>query len=425
MPAICPQKRLDDNPGLVQPGWMTNTVRLITEARAGRPTIYCLTWYPEAGERRRQRFSDEKEALREKRKIEQALAKRRSPLTPVEEDEYRSATLYRDEFAPASSILDLIKLAVRHVATESKAININVVQAAKEFIESRSDKESFSIRHRQTVRQHMNRFILKFGHEPLRSVSHDGIKDYLSKEVGGEPKTRLQHLITIRSFFRWAQIKKEWLPYGSPTPADKVDRPVVRRKDHIVYTPEEIIRQLIFTPSRLLMYVLLGQFAGVRGDERLRMFWSHWHSDEENKLVLDETITKNQTRRIVDVQPNLAEWMSALRGNPNEPMVPVADPYDDYRNIFKAACVKSRHNAHRAGFASYHLALFQNASLTALQDGHTPSQLLTGYRSIKGVTQKSAQAVFDITPSCVLKYARDNCLPMPEWTDKFALTVAV
>ena len=54
-------------------------------------------------------------------------------------------------------------------------------------------------------------------------------------------------------------------------------------------------------------------------------------------------------------------------------------------------------NALRHSFASYHLALHQNAATTALQLGHTDSRLLfEHYREL--VHPEDAKAFWEITP---------------------------
>jgi integrase len=51
----------------------------------------------------------------------------------------------------------------------------------------------------------------------------------------------------------------------------------------------------------------------------------------------------------------------------------------------------------RHGFASYHLATFQDAPATALQLGHTNTAMLYGhYREV--VTPETAQAYWSILP---------------------------
>jgi hypothetical protein len=69
--------------------------------------------------------------------------------------------------------------------------------------------------------------------------------------------------------------------------------------------------------------------------------------------------------------PNLAAWLTAFREGPDDFIVPERNPFDYTGRIAKSAGVPSKPNALRAGYASYHLELFDNAALTAKNDGHT------------------------------------------------------
>jgi integrase len=246
-------------------------------------------------------------------------------------------------------------------------------------------------------------------------LQHFEIKHYLDKTIGGAPKTQLQHLITIKAFFRWMRDVKKCLPYGLPTAAEDVQPPKVTRSEHEVYTPEEFMRLLAAAPANMVLFYALGQFAGIRSAERTRLNWSHWREAEGNNLVLNTDITKTGQRRLVDVMPNLAAWLTAFREGPDDFIVPERNPFDYTGQIAKRAGVPSKNNALRSGYASYHLELFDNAALTAKNDGHTVAELLTTYRSIAGVTKKSAREMFDITPQTVIKYASAHGLPSPDW----------
>ncbi len=172
---------------------------------------------------------------------------------------------------------------------------------------------------------------------------------------------------------------------------------------------------LAVTPAAVLPFMLLGQFAGIRAEERLRLKWSHWRAEEDNKLVLNEDVTTTKRRRRVDVLPNLDAWLRGLRGAPDEHIVSDRNPFRNTKRIFAAAGVQTKPNAFRAGFASYHIELFDNIELTAKLDGHSVEQLKTSYQSISNVTKDTARAMFAITPSSVRDFAQKQNLPPPDW----------
>jgi integrase len=390
------------------------------ENRAGSPT-YVVTWYPQDADgksrRARLRFSDSKKAERKADEIETWMRRSQDPMTPETIKEAQTAFMLRDQLFPGMSLPKIIQEHSKRGQTIMPTILVK--QAGLAFIETRSNPNNYAERTRKTIRNHINRFNEQFGFRLLSSISAEDIETYLREAVGGCGKTQNQHLITIRSFFRWARLKKQWLDYAKPSAAELVDSPKVSRAEHEVYSPEEFTRILACTPTSLLTFMLLGQFAGIRSEERLRMKWGHWRTDEDNKFVLNEDVTKTNRRRRVDVQPNLAEWLLPLRSHPDDLIVPYRNPFQQTGKILRAAGVKSKQNALRAGFASYHLELFDNPALTAKNDGHSPNELETSYKSISGVTKKTAREMFDITPDRVIDYARAHGFPTPEWANKY------
>lgn len=389
------------------------SLRKETRSDNGKP-VFILTWTPRPNQRKRLSFSDEELANERADEIEELVSAGHQTLVDVPHSELATAVMLRNESAPGVPLHEIVRFYLDHNNAGVFVAGATVADAGAKFILSRSSADDFAPRHCQTVRQHINRFMAVFGHRMFNTIASDEIKKYLST-IGTAGKTRLQHLITIKSFFRWARDKENILPFGRPTAAEQVTPPKVTRAEHEVYTPEEFVRLLIFTPAVLVPYMVLGQFAGIRSEERLRLLWRHWRADEDNKIVCNQDVTKTSKRRRVDVLPNLAEWLSAFRGAPDDPMVNRHSPYKLTTKIAQNAGVPWKDNALRAGYASYHLEMFDNAALTAKNDGHSVDELETSYKSISGVTKQTAQKMFEITPESVLNFAHEHNLPVPDW----------
>jgi integrase len=390
-------------------------VSVYTQKRPDGKPSFIVAWAPTPGDRQRRCFSNEREAEAEADRIEVLLQRGLAAVTYIPKRHLAEIGAFWAQKPDSVTGNDIIRFWIEeHRVSET----VLVAHAGRAFIESRSDPDKFADRTRSTVRQHINRFIRAFAQSPLNGIKHEHIDMYLTQIIGGVGKTRNQHLITIKSFFRWARDKKQWLPYGKPTAPELVDAPRITRTEHTVYTPEEFTRILVFTPADMLMFMVLGQFAGIRTEERLRLQWHHWRDGEDGKIVLNEEITKTNKRRRVDVMPNLAIWLAAFRGAPEDYIVAERDPFRLTKKMFGLAGVERRPNALRAGYASYHLELFDNAALTAKNDGHTVQELETSYRSINGITKAKAQEMFNITPQSVLDYARQHNLPQPNWASK-------
>ncbi len=390
-------------------------VSVHTQKRPDGKTSFIVAWTLTPGDRQRRCFSNEREAEAEADRIEVLLQRGLAAVTEIPKRDLAEIGMLWAQLPAGVSCYEII----RHwIENHHLSKTVLVADAGRAFIDSRSDADKFADRTLSTVRQHINRFIRAFERSPLNAIKHEQVDTYLTQVIGGVGKTRNQHLITIKSFFRWARDKKQWLPYGKPTAPELVDAPRITRREHTVYTPEEFTRVLVFTPADMVMFMVLGQFAGIRTEERLRLQWRHWRGEEDGKIVLNEEITKTNRRRRVDVMSNLAIWLAAFRGAPEDYIVAQRHPFRLTKKIFGLAGVQQRPNALRAGYASYHLELFDNAALTAKNDGHTVQELETSYRSINGITKSKAQEMFNITPQSVLDYARQHNLPQPNWANK-------
>lgn len=378
-----------------------------------------VSWTPDKEPRKRVSFSIDRieEAESEATRIDDLMRRGYDGVAEAPRGEIAALVRFREQFPTVSlsRVFEVYALSENVIAPEGSSMLVKT--AVEEFIESRNT-EDFSDRHYDTVKGHLNRFATHLGHMKLVELNadHELIVAYLKNVVGGKPKTRKQNLITIRSFFRRCRDKKKGLLPLGPTAAEMVDFPKVVSSEHKVYTPTQFTRLLVFTSERMIMFFVLGQFAGIRSSERLRLIWEHWRVDEDNKIVCNKDVTKTERRRRVDVLPNLGTWLKYFRGEPDEFIVDDRSP--DPGPVAAKAGLEWHHNGLRAGYASYHLELFQDAALTAKNDGHSVNELETDYMSISGVTKKTAQEMFDITPQAVLAYAKAHKLPTPEWAGR-------
>jgi len=149
-------------------------------------------------------------------------------------------------------------------------------------------------------------------------------------------------------------------------------------------------------------------FCGVRTTELLQLMWSDVNLDE-SVLRISGRVAKRRSVRAVDIQSNLTEWLFAYR----RPVGPIFPDRAAWRFQFdkvrkEAGLLKDwPHNAMRHTFASYHLQMFGNANLTALQLGHKDIAMLDNH--YKGLTTKSeAKSFWGIRPG-----RRASVIPFP------------
>lgn len=405
-------------------------VTIISSTRSDGKNVgresHTVCWTPAPGDRRRLSFSDLVAANAEADRIEELMKRGFAAVTKVPRAEFTTFLLlceqipgFPETVKPHHVVQSYLE---RHSpAWKTQAATVEIVCAA--YRESRQTVD-FSWRHRQMIRSHINRAINHFPGREFASIEHPELQSFLDTNVGGSGKTRAGYLITLRACWRWARDvgtgKEKFLPPG-PTAADIVTTPKYNTPKHEVYLPEEFMRLLVFAPEGMVMFLVLGQLAGIRAAERERMTWEHWAWEEDRKLALDDAVTKTEKSRRVDVSIALDEWLELFRDTEDSTtfMVPVYAPHKFTHRIAKAAGLKWKKNSLRAGFVSYHAELYDNTPLTAKNSGHTIDECETTYKSIKGVTKERAEAMLNqSTPRAVLAFAIKHGLPLPEWADR-------
>jgi integrase len=158
---------------------------------------------------------------------------------------------------------------------------------------------------------------------------------------------------------------------------------------------EEASALLVHAPKKILPFIAVGLFAGLRRAEIERLDWSE--IDFESGLI-EVTAAKAKTaqRRFVTLQPNLRAWLLPLRQLKGGITPP------EHWELFetaraRAGIIEWPQNALRHSFASYHLAHFKNAASTAIELGHHDSRVtFAHYREL--VRPKEAKRYWQIKP---------------------------
>jgi integrase len=256
-------------------------------------------------------------------------------------------------------------------ALEKKS-GLSMRGACQEF---RAKYENKSKSHRDKVNQIADLLEAKFSHADVTPAE---LSKWFDKLEGSET-TRAMFYRYLRLFFRWAR-KMRYIP---DDPSEVLDAPKAAVGRNIL-TPRQMSDLLeLDMPGWLRATILLGGFAGLRTEELLRMNWEDIDA-ATGEIEIRPGVGKNTggfLERIVDFTDPLTRRKDQLTGKGKLVPVPKDEFYATRRGIVAGLGWPAwPDNCLRHSFATYHLAVSKNASVTAFQMGHTnPSMVLKVY----------------------------------------------
>jgi integrase len=147
--------------------------------------------------------------------------------------------------------------------------------------------------------------------------------------------------------------------------------------------------------SDVVPMLAIGAFAGLRDAEIKRLDWSEVDL-ARGHIEIKAAKAKSARRRIIPIQPNLAEWLrsyAALKGS----VVPEGARGKLDRVRKAAGLTRWQNNGLRHSFASYRLAATHDAPRVASELGHTsPQMLYSTYREV--VLPEEAERYWELIP---------------------------
>jgi integrase len=166
---------------------------------------------------------------------------------------------------------------------------------------------------------------------------------------------------------------------------------------------------LTHVDRRLVPYITIGAFAGLRDAEIKRLDWSEINLGKRY-IEVKARKAKTPLRRIVTISDNLLAWLKPYAQD-SGPVIPLSSSpghlgkpsrklvYELRKNArIAAGMAKWKSNALRHSFCSYHYAMYEDAGKTAAQAGHTsPATTFANYREL--VTKEVSERFWDIRPS--------------------------
>jgi integrase len=192
----------------------------------------------------------------------------------------------------------------RHpVKLQLKPVNVVVAEllAAKEA-------DGCGERYLESLRYCLGKFAARF-HINISAVAGTDVDVWL-RESGLSPRTRNNLRSSVQILFSFAKAKR-YLPKDH----DEIESVAVandRDGDIEVFTPAELGEILKNANERMIPFLVLGAFAGIRHAEIQRLDWINIHF-EDGIIEIGAAKAKTASRRIVPIVPNLRKWLMKFR----------------------------------------------------------------------------------------------------------------
>lgn len=272
--------------------------------------------------------------------------------------------------------------------------NTNVSDAVTAF-KAQAEADGKSEVRRQDFASVLDRFVKSFNVE-VGTLTPKLISDYLIALPFRE-RTKRNHRDVIKLFSRWL-VLRGYLPKGTDL-LEGVQNYSARKIGEITtFTPEEMTLLLQHTSERILPFLVIGGFAGLRHAEISRLDWQDIDLQEGFIEVKAEN-AKTDTRRIVPIKENLKAWLVPI-AKKSGPVVGLANIANPLSKLARKAGVEWKHNALRHTYISARVAECADVPRVADEAGNSPQIIRTNY--LKRMRPAFAAAWFNIMPGLSL-----------------------
>jgi integrase len=395
-------------PLIIRKGWAE--VRIYECTVRNKYLTYFVCW--RVGKQRMRRgLASLTEAKREAKTIVEQLAD--GSALPASGITMRDLQYYRTCESMLNGVpLDrAIKGYLKNNPSEVKEIRIS--ELVEEFL-AKNEASVNSNSQKITMRALLTRFASKIS-KPVSLVTASDLDEYLS-DPRYAPRTRHNQRSAIIVLFNYAR-RKGYLSDERKHAAEKTEEIKFKKPPVEIYSAEQAEAMLTLCDSKLVPFLAIGLFAGIRSAELARLKWENidWVG---GTIRLDREITKTNQSRLAPLMPNLAEWLAPYKGMTGNILATTKSRYPTTlispwlaSQSKPSLPAKWIDNGMRHSFASYHLAYTQNAAQTALACGHSVGMLLGTYKTITvngdSLNTEVARKYFEIRPKLV-----DNVIPI-------------
>jgi integrase len=269
---------------------------------------------------------------------------------------------------------------------------VTVAELSREVVEAKR-KDGRAPMYVADLKKRLARFCADFGERLIAGITVEELDDWL-RGLDCSPKTRMNFRANVGVLFSYAEQRG----MIDSNPILRTARPKLVDLPPEIFAVDELTALLNAASSRapdVIPMLAIGAFAGLREAEIKRLDWSEV-DQRRGYIEVKSSKAKSARRRLIEIQPNLREWLRPYTGTTG-PVVPVnaRKKLDVVRKA--AGLTRWPKNGLRHGFASYRLAATYDAPRVAADLGHTsPQMLYSTYREL--VLPEEAERYWKLLP---------------------------
>lgn len=318
------------------------------------------------------------------------------------------------EYAEARTLLNgtggLVEAARFFMAHHAKDLpRISVPQAVTAFL-AQSRREKSKGRMGQ-LENHLNRFAKDISIQ-VSEVTPGIVSRWLTALPTSET-TKKNARDIIGYFGRWL-VLHGYLARGTDL-VEGVQRYSSRVAEIQIFTPAEISKLLEYANDRLLPYIAIGAFAGLRAAEIQRLDWTEVDL-KDGFIEVTAAKSKTNVRRLVPIKPCLAAWLKDYRKR-SGPVCTFKNVRRELRDLIRQINkampagtpakdkFRWKKNALRHSCISYRIAECADVPRVADESGNSPAIIKSNYlRRVKPDLAKEWFSVMPVEGGKILKH---------------------
>jgi integrase len=271
--------------------------------------------------------------------------------------------------------------------------NVTAAELSREVVEAKR-KDGRAPIYVADLKKRLARFCADFGERKIAGITVEELDNWL-RNLDCSPKSRANFRTNVGVMFSYAERRR----VIDSNPVLRTAQPKLVDKPPEIFSVDELTALLHAALSNApdaVPMLAIGSFAGLREAEIKRLDWAEV-DQRRGHIEIKSSKAKSARRRIIEMQPNLCEWLRPYAGMTGA-VVPV-NSRKKLDAIRKAAgLTRWPKNGLRHSFASYRLAAIHDAPRVASELGHTsPHMLYSTYREL--VLPEEAQRYWKIIPA--------------------------